>query len=335
MKLRFLTLLFSLVGVCSFAQPPKNQTDVKGLKQGNWEKYSSEGFKIYEGQFKDGLPVGLFKYYYPKGELKATNNYFGANSIYAAAHIYHTNGKMEATGLYYQQKKDSLWKFYDDEENLISEEFYTKGLKNGNWKHYYPSGKLLRTEYWKNDSKDGKWTLYYETGKLQQEIAYLEGKLEGDFKVYDAEASCIIEGKYKNDNPSGNWFYYENGGRVKYIEQFKAGKLISKKFQNGLDEEPYPNGIPKSKYTYKGGKKNGVFVEYYNAGEFKRRRKPIDPGSLDSANPTEEWEEYLDGQKVKVKGFYKDDKLEGEVNYYKLDGKLEKKEKYLSGVLVK
>jgi antitoxin component YwqK of YwqJK toxin-antitoxin module len=319
----------------TFAQPKINYTDAKGLKQGSWVKANAAGEKLYEGQFKDNLPIGIFKYYFPNGVLKATNNYFGKKSEYAAAHLYHTNGKLEAAGTYFEQKKDSTWRFFDEEENLISEEIYSKGNKIGNWKQFYPSGKLLRSENWKNNLKDGAWIMYYEDGKIQHEINYKDGKLEGEYKVFNAEGVAIIEGKYKNDNPAGNWFYNEGGGKVKYIEQYKDGKLLAKKMQNGVEEFTFPNGIPKSKYLYVGGKLNGAFVEYYNAGEYKRRRKAADPNSLDSANPTEEWEEVLDGQKVRMKGFYKDGKLEGEVSYFKPDGKLERKEVYVGGNLKK
>ena len=330
----FIALTLCLNFSFSFSQTGTNQTDNKGRKQGPWTKIDSAGNKVYDGQFKDGIPVGLFKHYYPKGNLKATNNYFG-NGKQAAAHIYHPNGKLQGAGLYFEQKKDSLWKFYDDKEALLSEEFYSKGVKNGQWKLYYPNGKLLRTEKWKADKKDGQWMMYYDNGQPQQEINYVNGLLEGNFNVYNMSGKIIIEGNYKNDFPLGTWFYYNDFGTVHYLEQYKDGKLMAKKFQNGSEDQTYPNGIPKSKYTFKSGKKNGGFVEYYDAGSFKRRRKPADPNAIDAGNATEEWEEYIEGQKIKIQGTYLDDKLNGEVSYFTIEGKLEKKEKYVNDVLAK
>jgi antitoxin component YwqK of YwqJK toxin-antitoxin module len=327
--LLFLLAIQTLSAPFSYGQGTENQTDSKGRKQGLWKKLDAEGHLVYEGQFKDDKPVGLFKHYYSNGKLKATNNYFN-NGKKAAAHIYFPGGTLQAAGVYFEQKKDSLWKFYDDQEHLLSEEIYDKGKKVGDWKVYYPSGKLLRVEHYNSDVKVGQWLMYYENGNVQQEINYTSaGKLDGDFKIFTKEGKPSIEGKYRNDLPASNWFYYDQSGKILYIEQYKGGKLAEKKWQNGVKEESYPNGIPKSKYTYKSGKKNGEFVEYYNAGEFKRRRKVKDPNSIiDAADPNEEWEEYLDGQKVKVRGTYKDDQLVGEVIYYTLDGKVEKKEKH-------
>ena len=41
----------------------------------------------------------------------------------------------------------------------------------------------------------------------------------------------------------------------------------------------------------------------------------------------------LAGQKIKRKGTYKNDKLQGSILYFSLDGKVEKIEKYTNGVL--
>ena len=75
-----------LIPFC-YGQGTDNQTDSKGRKQGVWKKLDAEGHLVYEGQFKDDKPVGLFKHYYSNGKLKATNNYFD-NGKKAAAHIY-------------------------------------------------------------------------------------------------------------------------------------------------------------------------------------------------------------------------------------------------------
>lgn len=312
----------------------QNQIDAKGRKQGRWEKLDEAGRKLYIGTFKDDVPVGEFRHFYPNGKLKAINNYrLGGHESFAI--LFNSDGLKEAEGLYIDKKKDSLWVYYDSNGIKLSEETYSRGIKNGEWRQYYPGGKLLRVEFWTNDKKEGKWLMYYENGKIQQEVNYKNGLLHGDFLVFDSEGNPSLEGKYKEDQPSGNWFYYQGKGQIKYIEQYKDGKRISRKMQNGTEELTYPNGIPQSVYHYKNGKKNGSFVEYYNTGTYRKRKKAIDPNALEAANPIEEWEEYLEGQKIKVKGFYKEDKLDGEILYFSTDGKLANKEYYKEGILQK
>ena len=53
-----------------------NEVDLKGLKQGDWKKTYENGNTKYEGNFKDDIEQGIFKYYYKTGELKCIKEFF-------------------------------------------------------------------------------------------------------------------------------------------------------------------------------------------------------------------------------------------------------------------
>ena len=89
-----------------------NQIDSKGLKQGNWEKTYENGNRKYEGNFKDDIEQGIFKYYYKTGELKGKKEFFHKGKA-ASSHFYSKKGKLIASGLYVSQKKDSTWNYYN------------------------------------------------------------------------------------------------------------------------------------------------------------------------------------------------------------------------------
>lgn len=326
----FSTLALIFIGFAAvIAQPGDDQlnvTDANGKKQGKWKKKDETGG--YEGQFKDDVPVGMFKYFYPKGELKATMNYYN-NGKKAAAHMFYRNGKHKAIGIYTEQKKDSLWRYFDTEENLVSEEFYKKGTVNGLSKSYYGSGQLLEELNYKDGVKDGKWNQYFENGQLSQEATYVNGKVEGDFKIFREDGKVAVEGQYSNDLKAGNWFFYDTYGTIKKVVTFKDGFKFREKIMNGEKLEYYANNIPKSKVTFKNGKKNGEFIEYYEMGEWVTQEVKGDP-NLGQDN---DYEEVLIGQQISKKGKYVNDKLEGEVIYYTRDGKVEKKEFYKNGEL--
>ena len=49
----------------------QNKTDAAGRKQGPWIKYQGDGTTpLYTGTFKDNIPVGEFRYFYPSGKVK-------------------------------------------------------------------------------------------------------------------------------------------------------------------------------------------------------------------------------------------------------------------------
>ena len=98
-----------------------NEVDSKGLKQGDWKKTYENGNTKYEGNFKDDIEQGLFKYYYKTEELKGIKEFFHKGKA-ASAHFYNKQGNLIASGLYVSHKKDSTWNYYNADEIIILSE---------------------------------------------------------------------------------------------------------------------------------------------------------------------------------------------------------------------
>ena len=82
---------------------------------------------------------------------------------------------------------------------------------------------------------------------------------------------------------------------------YKEGKFIKVVYFNGNFKNYYSDEIIKEEFSYVKGKKDGVYIEYYNNGKFVKKQKTNDDGSIDTI-------EVLEGQTIKSKGEYKDDK---------------------------
>ena len=67
MKQFLFFILIAIIPFSGFSQETFNIKDASGRKQGSWIKMDTAGRKIYEGQFKNDIPQGTFKYYYPNG----------------------------------------------------------------------------------------------------------------------------------------------------------------------------------------------------------------------------------------------------------------------------
>ena len=84
LPMRVFFVLIFLLPVVYFTQSRSliNFTDEDGLKQGDWKvRYENSQFTRYIGQFKDGTPIGEFKYYYPNGLLSAIVNFSGSKDL--------------------------------------------------------------------------------------------------------------------------------------------------------------------------------------------------------------------------------------------------------------
>ena len=227
------SILFFLM-LCVFnlnAQKSINITDAKGLKQGPWIKFNPKTNKvIYKGQFKDNKPVGIFRYYFEELDTIKTLMDFRKDGKSAFAQIYHLNSVIKAKGKYTNEKKDSLWNFYDEGGKLLSVENYQNGLREGKSIIYYTEGNILEEGNYKNDKKNGLIKQFYPDKQLKMESTYKDGIMIGKNAFYYPNGMLANIG-YLNEkgNKFGVWLSKDKEGKVTEREVYNDGKLLEGK----------------------------------------------------------------------------------------------------------
>lgn len=213
-------IFFLFSSIFIFGQDTVNLIDAQGRRQGVWKKSDSIGRKIYEGQFTDGKPTGIFRYYYPDGKLK-TESAFSFGGRKAKSVSYYPNGRKMASGNYFDEKKDSVWQFFSEIDGvLLSEENYHLGVKDGFSKTYFPGGGLAELMSWKNGIKSGPWEQYFSDGKIKFRGNYQENEKSGAFQAFYLSGKIMFRGQYLNGHQSGLWLYYEENGKLLKKEQY-------------------------------------------------------------------------------------------------------------------
>jgi antitoxin component YwqK of YwqJK toxin-antitoxin module len=256
------SVILVFISLFLFAQQePLNQTDKSGKKQGHWIKKDEHGRPLYEGNFKDGKPIGVFKYYYDTGEIQ-TLSVCSDNGVCRTKHYFPGNILM-AEGKYINQKRDSIWKFYNAPNALVSEESFRNGKKDGVEKNYDGRGKLLEEKNWKDSILNGPWKKYYDDGSIQQEGFYNTGFLEGPMKFYYPGKAPAVIGQYQHSLKQGKWTYYDRSGKIiTQVENYYLGDY------NGYYAEwNEKDGTPKVKGEYKQGKRNGKWTYFDEKGK--------------------------------------------------------------------
>jgi antitoxin component YwqK of YwqJK toxin-antitoxin module len=212
-----------------FGQDSINHTDADGRRNGLWRKTDKEGHKLYDGQFKNGVPSGTFRYYYSDGTLKAVSVLSEDGKI-ARTQSFAGNGRKIAEGNYREEKKDSTWKYYSDLDGvLISEETYLSGIKNGASKTFFPGGSVAEVIYYKDGRKEGEWIQYFEDGNLKFRGGYENDEKAGAFTVYFPSGKVNLSGAYKMGHKDGTWIVYEENGNIISSEKYSKGALIKEK----------------------------------------------------------------------------------------------------------
>lgn len=308
-----------------------NIKDSKGQKQGLWYRSYENGDLYYSGTFKDNKPASgaTFYYYFEGGELMSIHKFRSDPSL-VDAEIYFKTGQLQGKGKYLNQKKDSIWSFFDEKHHLISEEMFVNDLREGKTRIYYTDGKLMHDGEYKADQMHGSFVEYFPDHKKRAEGTCLDGLYEGKVTQYLSNGLKLSEGKYIKGIKEGEWLFYLENGKLELQALYRGGTKTKEVRHNGDFLDYYPSGIPKLDITYKNGLAEGPFKEFYDKGEFMKEQKPAE-----GPESTMEWVEKLGGTQIMREGEYKGGELSGDVVYYTIDGIIEKKETYENGVFIK
>ena len=206
-----------------------NRLDNQGMRQGKWRKTDTDGKLIYEGEFKDNRPDGKFIYYDSTQKVKAIS-LFSESGAKTEATTFNRFGKKSSEGTYINEKREGIWKFYNDDERLIAEEFYENGIPSGTWKNYYHKGELLEEIGYKNGKKEGPWKQYFEDGPLKLSATFEDGKLEGLATFFHPNGRVKISGLYKNNFKEGVWMHLNDKGVAEKKEIWSDGILIAEEY---------------------------------------------------------------------------------------------------------
>lgn len=224
---KLILILLSLVSISSFAQNDAviNRTDAKGNKQGVWKKME-KGKMVYEGQFKDNVPYGTFKYYHANGKLKSTTEFIqGVHKVKTV--MYHENEHKASEGIFIDQLKDGEWRYYSSTDKLIAIEHYAMGKRTGEWKVFSAeSGILLEERNYLNDKLNGLYKAYYVDGAVSLEQNYLDGKLNGKSISYYPKNVISSTGNYLKGQRIGSWDFYDTKGKIRSTVEYKDQRVL-------------------------------------------------------------------------------------------------------------
>lgn len=220
-------ILVSTINV--FAQKDTiNQTDANGLRQGYWIKQYENGNKAAEGNFKDGKQVGVFKHYQLDGTTNKAIVEHIAGTDSTLTTYYHENGVLMSKGVYVNQKKEGLWKFYDNREIISSEQNFKNDKPHGKSIVYHFNGKVAKDVDFVNGLQQGPFIEYDPNGSKLIEGTYTDGNFDGLIKFYYSNGVVKNQGVYKHAVKNGKWIYYDNEGKVLVEEVYENGNMKSR-----------------------------------------------------------------------------------------------------------
>lgn len=210
---------------------------------------------LYEIQnYKDGvLQSYVFR---DKSGHDIASGKINGNDLYI---VYYTpQGVRKSEGLFTDNKKEGLWKYYDYYGNLATTENFYDDKLSGVTTYYFSNGKVKDSVNYTYDNKDGYYVSYYINGKMDMQGWYVNGNKEGDWDYYDLKGNLIKHSFYANGDLHGHTDFYEDNGALSEQHFFHDGYL-DKIFL-------YDTSGTKIIYKYISDKGNGKYLYKYENG---------------------------------------------------------------------
>lgn len=262
----------------------------KGKKNGDSDKYHTNGIKHISAQYKNGFLSGKYKEYYNSGSLRleAVYKIFTIDTLkkslyHGSSTTYIQNGEVFSEGDYDQGKKTGVWKEYY-QGKLLKSETYKDGEKHGPYVEYQRNGILQRRGTYyrqidvdgevKNNIQDGKIERYYNNGQLENLEFYKMGKRHGKFESFKQDGRLYTIKFFEDDEPTGTWQSFDNESRLMNETNYKI--FETEEGKKGLKDGLYRrwnNGVLVGEMPYEKDLAHGTEKTWHRDGSLASEKQ--------------------------------------------------------------
>ena len=214
--------------------------------------FDSEGRLIFTGGFKEGVPVGIHRFYDTTGVVEN-------------AQLYNELGQKVSEGIIDEQgnRKGSWTDFYLTGE-VRAKGSYLNNQRSGDWTYYFKNGGIEQKGKFERDRYRGIWIWYYPNGNKWREESYFNGREDGQFVEYDPVGNILTKGDYIGGEREGEWIYQvgDHEERGSYVIGLREGDW----------RYYYPNGELKYEGSFSQGNPDKRHKYYYPDGTLREEQ---------------------------------------------------------------
>jgi antitoxin component YwqK of YwqJK toxin-antitoxin module len=214
--------------------------------------YDSEGRLIFTGAYKEGVPVGIHRF-------------FDTAGVVENAYLYNELGQKVSEGIIDAQgnRKGEWTDFYPTGE-VRAKGGYLNNQRSGPWTFFFRKGAIEQKGRFERDRFMGIWNWYYPNGNKWREESYFNGREDGMFVEYDRGGNILTKGDYIGGEKEGEWIY-QVGDHVE-----RGSYVIG--LREGIWKYYYPDGALKYEGSYSQGNPDKRHKFYYPDGSLKEEQ---------------------------------------------------------------
>ena len=160
------------------------------------------------------------------------------------------NNQPRMDAVYKNNRIEGTLKRYTEKGQLLSEENFVQGVRQGQSTYYLYTENLCATikANYKNSQLNGEWTMMFPDGNPHVLAFYQNGKLQGTRRTLYTNGQTCCEEIFENGKLQGPRRLYFTDGHLWYEENYKNGRLDGDRFcffPNGQKQlvEYYADGL--------------------------------------------------------------------------------------------
>ncbi|MDY6327000.1 MAG: hypothetical protein SPL47_06765 [Bacteroidales bacterium] len=199
-------------------------TDLNGLRQGLWKEYYPTGELRSKGKYKNSRQIGDWYFYFPDKTVEISGSYDSKGKKSGDWFWFYPSGDTMVVAYYEEGELEGRYVEYDDENRIVTNGQYTAGFEEGRWT--YTNGTAIETGIYEGGLRSGTWKSYFESGKTASEVNYTENILDGKYTLFWENGNTRLSGIYKNGLQEGIWQQYNEDGILTLTTLFKEGQEL-------------------------------------------------------------------------------------------------------------
>lgn len=164
-----------------------------GSVNGAFITFDFNGDTLKLQEYEANLPNGVKKEYYTASVLKKITHY-KMGLLHGCQTKYSENGNKQLAISYFEGKKDNVWTYYFDNQEIARIEGWDKGIKEGSFITYNATGTIINERYYKKGKPIGIHKEFYLDGREKHTMFYSKkGVIEEEYAFDDYGVKQIIK----------------------------------------------------------------------------------------------------------------------------------------------
>lgn len=217
---------------------------------------ADEQYDTLQRTYVDGLPDGLWRYYYSNGALWQEVR-FERGKRAGVESTWYVHGENLSRGVWVDGRRDGEWLHWALDGSVCGRSVFSHGT--GTLMSCYADGTRQSEIEYRSGLQHGEEHTYDENGRLRRLLTYKDGILTGPAKWVD-DGGQLNEGTLVDGVYDGIWRGYYEDGTLYFEGEFSAGKRV------GRHRTWYPNGQLEQEAAFENGSLEGFFRTWFEDG---------------------------------------------------------------------